>query len=83
MKRNLAEDLRSAGNMKPKLFFKFGEGVYRGFNVIRNNDIGRLVAEIASATGTSDIHILALGIGGGHGVCRDGPLETRALFSQR
>lgn len=65
MKRNLATDLRASGGSAPKLFFKLGEEhLYRGFNPLRNNDVGNYVTELASEAGTSDIHILALGITG-------------------
>jgi hypothetical protein len=65
MKRNLATYLAAPGATRKKLFFKFGEEhLYRGFNVVRNNDIGNYVAEIADAAGKSDVHILALGTGG-------------------
>ena len=48
-----------------KLFFKFGEEhLYRGFNVVRNNDLGNYVSEIADASGSNVTSILALGVGG-------------------
>lgn len=63
MKRTLLSYL--ANQPTGKLFFKFGEEhLYRGFNVIRNNDLGNFVAERADAAGTSDIRILALGAAG-------------------
>ncbi len=67
MKQTLVSYLRAAspGGVPPKLFFKFGEEhMYRGFNVIRNNDVGNMVSELADSLGVSDVHVLVLGAKG-------------------
>jgi hypothetical protein len=67
MKASLAAYLGddTAPGRLPKLFFKFGEEhMYRGFNPIRNNDVGNTMAEIADTAGLKDVHILMLGIEG-------------------
>lgn len=65
MKRNLTAYFAGPEANRQKLFFKFGEEhLYRGFNVVRNNDIGNYVAEIADAAGKNDVNILALGTNG-------------------
>ena len=67
MKQTLVSYLRAAspGGVPPKLFFKFGEEhMYRGFNVIRNNDVGSMVSELADSLGVSDVHVLVLGAKG-------------------
>jgi hypothetical protein len=67
MKQTLVSYLRGAspGGVPPKLFFKFGEEhMYRGFNVIRSNDVGNMVSELADSLGVSDVHVLVLGAKG-------------------
>jgi hypothetical protein len=68
MKQTLTSYLRAdspGGVPPPKIFFKFGEEhMYRGFNVIRNNDVGNMVSELADSLGVSDVHVLVLGAKG-------------------
>jgi hypothetical protein len=49
----------------PKVLMKFGgDHTYKGFNPLRNNDLGNLVAELADAQGTRSLHLLILGAKG-------------------
>lgn len=49
----------------PKVLFKFGgDHTYKGFNPLRNNDIGNFLAELADGQGTRSLHILILGVKG-------------------
>jgi hypothetical protein len=49
----------------PKVLLKFGgDHTYKGFNPLRNNDLGNFVAELADGQGSSSLHILILGVKG-------------------
>jgi hypothetical protein len=68
MKENFKRDYTAAmdaGDAMPKVMFKFGAfHMYRGINMIHNNDIGNMVAELADWEGTKSVHIMILGVKG-------------------
>jgi len=68
MKENFKRDYTAgmdAGDAMPKVMFKFGAfHMYRGTNMIHNNDIGNMVAELADWEGTKSVHIMILGVKG-------------------
>jgi hypothetical protein len=41
-----------------------GEHTYKGYNPLRNNDLGNLVTELADSGGSQSVHILVLGVKG-------------------
>lgn len=58
MKHNFAEDFASK---PPKILMKFGAyHTQKGFNLIRNNDVGNFVAELADGLGVQSLHIVVL-----------------------
>jgi hypothetical protein len=67
MKENFKRDYTAmdAGDAMPKVMFKFGAfHMYRGINMIHNNDIGNMVAELADWDGKKSVHIMILGVKG-------------------
>lgn len=67
MKENFKGDYEAATRTEPlpKVMFKFGGiHMYRGYNLLRNNDIGNMVAELADWNGTKSVHILIFGVKG-------------------
>jgi erythromycin esterase-like protein len=68
MKENFKRDYTAAtdaGDAMPKVMFKFGAyHMYRGINMIHNNDIGNMVAELAGWNGKTSVHIMILGVKG-------------------
>ena len=68
MKHNFTEDLpsaRAAEGKTPKILMKFGAyHMQKGFNLIRNNDVGNFVAELADGLGVQSIHIFVLAVKG-------------------
>ena len=49
----------------PKVLLKLGgDHTYKGFNPLRNNDIGNFLAEMADGQGAKSLHILILGVKG-------------------
>ncbi len=65
MKQTYVSYARSQGDANRHIFFKFGEEhLYRGINPLDNNDLGNFMTETADALGTTDLHVLALGISG-------------------
>lgn len=65
MKQTYVSYVRAQGDENRHIFFKFGEEhLYRGINPIGNNDLGNFMTETADALGTTDLHVLALGISG-------------------
>jgi len=56
---------RTTSDLMPKVMFKFGAyHMYRGFNKLRIDDIGDLVAELADWNATKSVHILIVGVKG-------------------
>jgi hypothetical protein len=41
-----------------------GEHTYKGYNPLRNKDLGNLVTELADSAGSQSVHILVLGVKG-------------------
>jgi erythromycin esterase-like protein len=68
MKENFKGDYNAAtdaGDAMPKVMFKFGAfHMYRGINMIHNNDIGDMVSELADWDGKKSVHIMILGVKG-------------------
>jgi hypothetical protein len=68
MKRNFIEGYRAATELEghaPRVLMKFGgEHTYKGFNPLRNNDLGNLISELADSAGSQSVHILILGVKG-------------------
>lgn len=68
MKENFKRDYTAAmdaGDAMPKVMFKFGAfHMYRGINMIHNNDIGDMVSELADWDGKKSVHIMILGVKG-------------------
>jgi hypothetical protein len=49
----------------PKVLLKFGgDHTYKGFNPLRNNDLGNFLTELADRQSTASLHILILGVKG-------------------
>jgi len=49
----------------PKILFKFGGfHMFKGFNLLHNNDMGNFVMEMADGAGTKSLHILIIGVKG-------------------
>jgi erythromycin esterase-like protein len=68
MKTTFMRDYDSAARAQgapPKVVFKFGAyHLYKGFNPLRNLDLGDLVAELADAHRMKSVHILILALKG-------------------
>ena len=65
MKQTYLAYQRSHPDSNRRILFKFGEEhAYRGINPVNNNDIGNFITEEADGRGTTDVHVLALGISG-------------------
>lgn len=68
MKHNFAEDFaqaKAAEGNPPKILMKFGSNhMQKGFNLIRNNDVGNFVAELADGLGLQSLHIFVLAVKG-------------------
>jgi len=68
LKKNFKHDYTTAGEdhaPPTKVMFKFGAyHMYRGLNLLNNNDIGNLVAELADWNGTKSVDIVILGVKG-------------------
>jgi len=68
MKSNFHHKYQQAAHEEgkpPKIVFKFGFWhMYKGFNPLRNNDLGNLVAELADAQGAKSVHIGLLAVKG-------------------
>jgi len=68
MKHNFLADYQQAAKAEtgaPKVLFKFGGfHMFKGFNLLHNNDMGNFVMELADGTGTKSLHILIIGVKG-------------------
>jgi hypothetical protein len=66
MKQTFAEDYKAAQmGKRPKVLMKFGDWhLYKGFNPLRNNDLGNFITELADGEGTKAVHIIILPIKG-------------------
>jgi hypothetical protein len=68
MKHNFLADYErtaKAGTTAPKILFKFGGfHMFKGFNLLHNNDMGNFVMEMADGEGTKSVHILIIGVKG-------------------
>jgi hypothetical protein len=50
---------------RPKVLLKFGDWhLYKGFNPLRNNDLGNFITELADGQGTKAVHIIILPVKG-------------------
>jgi hypothetical protein len=73
MKDNFLADYEAAatGGQRQRVLLKFGDWhLYKGFNPIRQRDLGNFVAEFADGRNATSLHIMILGAKG-----------TRALYS--
>jgi hypothetical protein len=67
LKQTLAAHL--AKTPHGKILLKFGEWhLYRGYNPLRNRDLGNYLAEMADLEGSPSLHIMVLGAKGVHAV---------------
>jgi hypothetical protein len=68
MKHNFLADYDQAAKSDarpPKILFKFGGfHMFKGFNLLHNNDMGNFVMEMADGAGTKSVHILIIGVKG-------------------
>jgi len=68
MKRTFEQEYTRATQAEgkpPKVLLKFGgDHTYKGFNPLRNNDLGNFLTELADGQGTASLHILILGVKG-------------------
>ncbi len=68
MKRTFEREYTRATHTEgkpPKVLLKFGgDHTYKGFNPLRNNDLGNFITELADQQGTKSLHILILGAKG-------------------
>jgi len=68
MKTTFSADYNRAATAEgkpPKVLFKFGAWhMYKGFNPLRNNDMGNFITELADRQGTRSLHILILAVKG-------------------
>ena len=66
MKQTFMQDYdEAAKGSRPKVLMKFGDWhLYKGFNPLRNNDIGNFVTELADGQGTKALHIIILAVKG-------------------
>jgi hypothetical protein len=68
MKRTFEREYTRATQIEgkpPKVLLKFGgDHTYKGFNPLRNNDLGNFITELADQQGTKSLHILILGAKG-------------------
>ena len=68
MKHTFLSDYQQAGKLDPrpqKVLFKFGAWhMWKGFNPLRNNDMGNFVMEMSDGMGAQSVHIAILGVKG-------------------
>ena len=68
MKKTFEKEFTAATKAEgapPKVLLKFGgDHTYKGFNPLRNNDLGNFLTEKADGQGTASLHILILGVKG-------------------
>lgn len=68
MKHNFVQDFtqaQAAESKPPKILMKFGSyHMQKGFNLIRNNDVGNYVTELADGLGVRSLHIIVLAVKG-------------------
>lgn len=68
MKQRFLSDYEAATRNEgapPKVLLKFGAiHLYKGFNLLRNNDIGNFVTELADGRGNESLHIFVLAVKG-------------------
>ena len=68
MKHTFLSDYQQAGKSDPrpqKVLFKFGAWhMWKGFNPLRNNDMGNFIMEMSDGLGVQSVHIAILGVKG-------------------